>query len=393
MTKSGIIKIQRKAIKSIYISTYIPRRCGIATFTKDLTNAINLINPYALAEVMAMNKPEDNLEYPWEVKYKINQFELNTYLQAVDYINQSGANIIMLEHEFGIFGGHCGDYVIPFIESIKKPIITTFHTVVENPDSVCGQIIQRIARASKAVVVMMPESANRLAKYYHVPKRKIVIIPHGTPDLPYGAISEFKNKYKNRLVLGNINLISRNKGLEYTIQATAKIAKEIPNVLCLIVGQTHPEVIKKEGESYRNELISLARKLKISRNVLFINKYVSLDELVEWLKLIDYYVTPYLDPSQISSGALAYAVGAGKSCLSTPYLYAKEVLGEDRGTLIPFQDADAITNSILHLEKHPIIKKKKEKNTYEYGRLMTWSSVALQHLDLFQKIIDKTTVK
>lgn len=380
---------KRKPLRVIYVASYVPRKCGIATFTKDLTNAINMLNPYALSEIMALNRPEENLEYPWEVKYKIDWHDLNSYLQAAAYINQSGADVVMLEHEFGLCGGHEGDYIIPFVESIKKPLVVTCHTVIDDPESDYGKVLKRIVESASAVVVMMQESADKLVKKYGLPKGKIAVIPHGTPDLPYGAKSKYEKRFKNRLILGNINLISEVKGIEYSLEATAEIAKKIPSVLCLIVGQTHPTVLQQEGETYRQQLMALVKKLKITKNVRFINEYVTLEELIEWLKLMDYYVTPYLDPNQSASGALAYAIGAGKLCVSTPYVYSKEVLAKGRGVLVPFRDSKAIAEAILRMEKNSEEKMAVQKRAYDFGRLMTWSSVALQHLDLFGVVSKK----
>jgi glycosyltransferase involved in cell wall biosynthesis len=265
MNKNGIIKVERKVTRVIYVSSYIPKKCGIATYTKDLTNAINMLNPYALAEIMALNRPEEMLDYPWEVKYKINRDVLNSYLQAADYINRSGADVVMLEHEFGLCGGPAGDYIVPFVEQIKKPLVVTCHTIKDNPNSEYGNALKRIVVAADAVVVMLRKSADKLVHMYSVPKAKIAVIPHGTLDLPFKAVSSFKKRYKNRIILGNINLLSSSQGIEYSIKATAEIAKEHPNVLCLIVGQTHPDALRYEGEKYRNRLRSLVKKLGIEK--------------------------------------------------------------------------------------------------------------------------------
>ncbi|MDD5464562.1 MAG: glycosyltransferase, partial [Candidatus Moranbacteria bacterium] len=220
-------------------------------------------------------------------------------------------------------------------------------------------------------------------------KNKVVFTPHGTPDLPFNATEKAKKKkgLAGRYVLGNINLISESKGIEYTLEAVAEIAKKIPNVLALIVGQTHPGVIAQDGEKYRNSLKALIKKLKIKNNVKFVNKYVTLEELLDWLKAMDVYVTPYLDPQQSSSGALAYAIGAGKLCISTPYLYAKEVLKNGRGILVPFRNSKSIAEAVISTWEDSEKKKKIAKKAYDYGRLMTWSSVGLKHLDLFEAIL------
>lgn len=385
-----ILDKTEKTVKVIYVSSYIPRKCGIATFTKDLTNDINQLNPYALAEIMALNKNGEDLSYPWETKYKINQEELISFLQAAEYINQSSADIVCLQHEFGLFGGKCGEFVLPFIESIKKPLVSTLHTVVQDATSDCGNIIKRIIARSNAIIVMIKETKNRLVNDYGASDEKVVVIPHGTPDLPLVATEGFKKKKKlsGRMILGNINLLSSVKGIEDALQAVALIAKEFPNVLYLVIGQTHPNVLKYDGEKYRNSLKKIVKKLNIQDNVKFINEYVTLEELIEWLKIIDYYVTPYLDPQQSSSGGLAYALGAGKLCISTPYLYAKEALSNEKGVLVPFKNPEAIASAVINLVKNPEEKKKIEKEAYSYGRLMTWSNVALRHINLFRAILN-----
>src|SRR3989344_7499934 len=209
-----LITTKARAIRVIYVSSYIPRFCGIATYTKDLTNAINLLNPYALAEIMVLNRDIEKLEYPWEVKYKIEQDNLSTYLQAADYINRSGANLVCLEHEFGIFGGNNGEYVLPFIEAIKLPLVTTLHTVVADPTGVEGEILKRLIKKSLAVTVMLEKVKEKLVKDYKVPGERIVAIPHGTPDLPYSPTTSYKKKrhLSDRIILGNINLLTPSRG-------------------------------------------------------------------------------------------------------------------------------------------------------------------------------------
>jgi len=390
-----IIKQKRKIIKVVYISTYIPQKCGIATFTKDVTSAINLLNPSALAEIMAVVKEGEILEFPWEVKYKIFKNDLNSYLQAANYINNSECDLVLVEHEFGIFGGKCGEYLIPFLETIKKPKVMTCHTVIEDPKNEWGLVFQRLVGVVNSFIVMTQNSAKKLIDLYGINKNKITVIPHGTPDISYNSGEKYKKKRKltDRIILGNINLLSENKGIDYTIEAVAKIVKKYPKVLYFIIGQTHPGVLARDGEKYRNSLTKKIKKLGIKKNVRFVNKYLSSDELVEWLKIIDIYITPYLEKQQSCSGALAYAVGAGKSCISTKYLYAKEILGEGRGILVPFKSSEAISKAVLKILDNPEERKIMETKAYKYGRFMTWSSVALQHLDLFLEVIKKNGTK
>ncbi|TRZ51657.1 glycosyltransferase [bacterium] len=379
-----------RAIRVIYVSSYIPRYCGIATYTKDLTNAINLLNPYALAEIMVLNRAVEKLKYPWEVKYKIEQDNLSTYLRAAEYINQSGANLVCLEHEFGLFGGNNGEYIIPFIESLKIPLVTALHTVVANANSNEGEILKRLIKKSVAVTVMLEKVKIKLTNDYGVPRAKVVTIPHGTPDLPYSPTMAYKKKrnLSGRLILGNINLLTPSRGIEYSLEAVALIAKKYPNVLYAVIGQTHPVYVREYGESYRNFLKKKVKKLGIEKNVRFINKYLSLDELISWLKTIDFYLTTYLDPAQAASGSLAYAVGAGKCCISTPYLYAKEILADGKGVLVPFRNSRAIASAVIDLWDNQDKKNSMEGKAYQYGRLMTWSNVAFQYLELFRTILN-----
>ncbi len=384
-----VLSHQERPLNVIYVSSYIPRKCGIATYSKDLTSAINLLNSRSLAEILVVNYPDENIEYPWEAKFKITHDDLATYLAAADYVNQSQADIISLQHEFGLFGGECGEYILPFVEALTVPLVTTFHTVVDDTKSKQGEILRRIALKSDVIIVMMEDVAEKLIKHYGIPLEKIVVISHGVPDIAFNSSQSHKRKRQlaNRLVLGNINLLDDNKGLEYILEAVATIKKTIPEVLYVIIGQTHPDVIKRKGEVYRHSLKKKVRQLGIADNIRFVNEYLPLPEVVEWLKVIDIYITPYLDPQQVTSGALAYAIGAGKACISTPYIYSKEMLAQERGMLVPFRDAVAIAAAVIDLVQHPDKKHTIEINAYKFGRLMTWPNVAQRHLNLFRAIL------
>ena len=388
-----VLRKKSKSINGIYISSYVPRKCGIATYTKDLTRAINLINPYSKAEILALIRPEDKINYPPEVKFKINQHKIDSYIRAAEHINKSKADIVILEHEFGLYGGEFGAYIIKLIEMIKKPLIVTAHTVPDDANKGYGLVLKDVINFAEKIIVMMPESLHKLIKKYNCPKEKIEIIPHGVPDITLEPNDKYKKKrgLAGRLILGNINLLSEIKGLEFTIEALREIKKHFPGVLYLIIGQTHPVVLQGDGEKYRNFLKEKIKQNDLRGNVKFINEYISLDELIEWLKVIDIYITPYLDPQQSASGALAYAIGVGKVCISTPYLYAKEVLAEGRGIIVPFRNSQAIADAVLDICENPRKKSAIEKKTYKYGRLMTWYNVALQHLELFDEVICKYT--
>jgi len=386
-----VLRGQNKSIDAVYISSYVPRKCGIATYTKDLTLAINLINPYSKAKIMALIRPDDKIDYPPEVKFKINQYKIDSYIRAAQHINKSKADIVILEHEFGLYGGEYGEYIIKLIELLSKPLIITTHTIPDDPDKGYGLVLKDIINFAEKVIVMMPESIQKLIKKYNCPKEKIEIIPHGVPDIPLEPNDKYKKKkgLGDRIILGNINLLSTSKGLEYTIEALKEIKSHFNDVLYLIIGQTHPVVLKEEGEKYRNFLKEKIKQYDLQDNVKFINKYISLKDLIEWLKVIDIYITPYLDPQQSASGALAYAIGAGKVCISTPYLYAKEVLADERGIIVPFRNSQAIADAVIEICKNPQKKLAIEKKTYKFGRLMTWYNVALQHLKLFDEVIAK----
>jgi glycosyltransferase involved in cell wall biosynthesis len=386
-----VLRAKNKSINAVYISSYVPRKCGIATYTKDLTTAINHINPYSKAEIVALLRPEDMIDYPPEVKFKIKQYKIDCYIRAAQHINKSKADIVVLEHEFGLYGGEFGEYIIKLLELLSKPLIITTHTIPDDPGKGYGLVLKDVLKFAEKVIVMMPESIQKLIKKYDCPKEKIEIIPHGVPDIPMEPNDKYKKKkgLEGRVILGNINLLSTSKGIEYTIEALREIKKQFDNVLYLIIGQTHPVVLKEEGEKYRNFLKEKIKEYGLQENVKFINKYISLDDLIEWLKVIDIYITPYLDPQQSASGALAYAIGAGKVCISTPYLYAKEVLAEGRGVIVPFRNSQAIADAVIEICKNPQKKLDIEKKTYKFGRLMTWYNVALQHLNLFDEVIAK----
>lgn len=376
---------QERVARVIYVGSYIPRECGIATFTKDLTTAINVLNPLCLAEIMAIDENDTCREYPWEVKYRIKQEDLGSYDKAIEYINQSTADVVHLQHEFGIFGGQDGEYIVPFMERIEKPMVVTFHTVLEKPGEHRKKIVQEIARLSKAIVVMIGAAADRLEEVYGIDRSKVVVIPHGVPDIAYGPTQHYKNElgYENNMILSTFGLINPGKGVEYVINGLPEVVKIHPELKFLIIGATHPNLVKKEGEVYREKLIALVKENHLEKNVEFINRYLSLDEVIQYLRATDIYISPYLEPQQITSGTLAYALGAGRACISTEYLYAREVLARGRGKLIGFKDSKAVTKAVLELLENPEMCREIEKKAYSYGRTMIWSNVALKHLNLF----------
>ena len=386
---------RKREIRAVYISTYIPRKCGIATYTKDLTNAINILNPKYLAEIMALDNPLEPVEYPWEVKFRIHRDRLEDYLAAADYLNRSSTQIVSLQHEYGIFGGKWGNYILTLTERLKKPFVVTFHTVLADPPPLAREILRDLGQLSAAVIVMGKEAKKRVTEIYEVPEQKVVFIPHGVPDLTYGPTDQMKKALKlgEGLILSSSNLVSPSKGLEYAILAMPKILKKIPNARYFILGETHPLYKAYQGEDYRKKLEDLVAKLKLEKKVIFVNRYLSLHNLVNFLKATDIFLTPYTNPDQVTSGSLAYAVGAGKVCISTPYLYAQELLADGRGILVPFKNPKAIAEAVLEIASDKKKRKRIEKKAYAYGRQMIWANVALQHLDLFSLVLNRSNEK
>lgn len=398
MTKTTLasrLKATEPKIRAIYVSTYIPRECGIATFTKDLTNAINLLNPYSLADIVAIDDAQSGAEvrnYPWEVKYKINQEDLRSWIDAADYINQSGADVVMLEHEFGIYGGYQGEYAVPFIEAITKPVAVAFHTVIPEPTPKQREMVRRLCRRADAVVVMVNTAIERLVEAYGIKEDKIVVIPHGVPDITFGPTQGPKKKLKlgSHPLISSFGLLGPSKGYEYAINAMPAILAKNPKAKLLIIGQTHPVTLRYyKTDNYRQKLLRLVKKLGLENNVEFVNRYLSLDEIIDYLKATDVYITPFPNLDQITSGTLSYAIGAGKACVSTPYMYAKEVLDHERGLLVKPNDSADLAEKVTFLINHPRKRQAIAKNAYAYGRNMIWPSVALRHLDLFELIVQQ----
>jgi glycosyltransferase involved in cell wall biosynthesis len=390
-TLSKLLKQEQFSFRGIFVSTYIPRRCGIATYTKDLSNGINILNPTALSEIMAIDDDNEPVDYPWEVKFRIRKEREQDYLDAARYINKSSADYICLQHEYGIFGGTCGSYILSMVRHLQKPLITTFHTTLENPSSEQLYILRKIAQYSKACVVMIDEAASRLKTIYDVPEEKIVIIPHGVPDIPFSPSDLFKKNVdfaKNDFLIGSINLIAPNKGLEYVIEALPELIKINPNVKFVMIGQTHPIVKIKNGEQYRKSLHELIKKRNLQEHFIEIDQYVSLEDLISYLKALDIYVTPYTGLNQTSSGTLAYAIGAGKVCVSTPYIYAREVLANGRGILVEPKSSTSIVKEVGRVLQDKKYKAEIERKAYQFGRRMIWPHVALDYLNMVKYVLE-----
>ena len=381
-------------MKIAYISTYPPRECGIATFNQNLMRAINANFPARKSPleggfVVALNDSENlpEYEYPEEVKYIIRQNHQKDYIRAANYINTSSAYVCIMEHEFGIYGGESGIYILPLINRLEKPLISILHTILKEPSYVQRIIIREIAEQSSKIIVMSKRAVEFLTTIYDIPADKIQIIEHGVPDVEAPIDNPIKNlsQFKNHRVLLTFGLISRNKGLETVVNALPKIVEKHPDVMYVVLGNTHPGVIKNSGEEYRDHLKSLAAQLGVSKNLSFINKFVTEEELVDYLTACEIYVTPYLNEAQITSGTLSYAVGAGAAVVSTPYWHATELLDHNRGRLFDFKDTEALADIINELLDQERLLKELKENAYEYGLHLRWPVVGAEFIKVAQE--------
>ena len=370
-----------------YLSSFPPRECGIATFTKDLLGAITGIPAYKTPTVIAVNEKGAIYHYDKRVKCVIERDKIETYIQAAQYINSSDTRLVNLQHEFGLFGGHYGEHILSFFDAVKKPVVTTLHTVEPDFDPKAQAVLRKIVAKSEAIVVIV-DVAIGLLKKQNIPIKKYAVIPHGCPDIPVVNSEKIKASIglQGSFVISTFGLISRGKGIEYAIRALPHVIKRAPNAIYLVIGETHPEVRKNEGETYRKKLMRLVDVLGLENHVRFHNRFLSKRELIRYLQATDVYVSPFLSQGQISSGTLSYALGAGRAVVSTPYLHAEEALAEGRGVFCKFQDSQSIAegiNKLLNEELRASIQTK----AYEYSRKFVWSNVAKEYVKLFEKSI------
>lgn len=382
-------------MKIAYISTYPPRECGLATFNQNLIKAINsnFLNktPAQTSFVVALNNSENSHEYDYadEVSFVIRQNHQSDYTEAAKFINASNADACILQHEFGIYGGENGIYVLPFLNKLEKPLISILHTILKSPTFLQKVIIREIAKRSAKVVVMSKHAIRFLVDIYQIPEEKIQLIEHGVPDLEAPAINPVKElpELKGKRLLLTFGLLNRNKGLEIVIQALPKIAEQHPDVMYVILGNTHPEILKHSGEEYRESLKQLAVELNVDNHVTFLNKFVGEDELINYLTAADIYITPYLNKAQITSGTLSYAVGAGAAIVSTPYWHAQELLDNNRGRLFNFKDELGLASIVNQLLESPEKLNTLKKNAYQYGLALRWPKIGLQYINLVEKAV------
>src|SRR5262245_52826783 len=356
-----------KNLKVCFVGTYPPRHCGIATFTNDLQRSVQSAGERIHTNVISIKKPEERRSYPPEVFFEIRENQLRDYRLAAEYINFSGIDVVCLQHEFGIFGGPDGRYAIELLERLRRPVVTTLHTVLPEPDEGIREATLRIADASQYVVVLNSKAAPILQEIYGVPADKIKLIHHGVPDMPFVDPNFYKDKFgvEGRLVLLTFGLLSRNKGIEIMLDALSNLVAQHPNVVYIVLGATHPEVKRRDGEEYRLMLKRKVRELGLEENVLFYDRFVELEELCEFIGACDIYITPYHARDQIVSGTLAYAVGMGKAIVSTPYLYAEEILSSGRGKLVEFGNTDVMSQAVSQLIEKEAVRHRMRKRAYE----------------------------
>lgn len=373
------------------VGNYLPRRCGIATFTTDLCDAIHA--EFGATELLAIpvNDTDEGYVYPSRVRFELTEDSLATYRQAADFLNFSNIDLVCLQHEYGIFGGPSGAYILELLRRLKMPIATTLHTVLRKPNPDQLAVMEEITTLSDRIIVMSQNSADILQEVFHVPAEKIDLIPHGIPNLPFTDANFYKDGFgtEGKDVLLTFGLLSPNKGIENVIRALPKILSHHSNVVYMVSGVTHPHILRREGDKYRNYLQDLAKELGVEESVIFRNRFVSPQEMVELIGAADIYITPYKHKEQVVSGTLAYALSAGKAIISTPYLHAIELLANERGALVPFDDPEAIALKTIELLDDGTARHAMRKRAYLYARDMVWNRVAQKYMESFQRIYNE----
>lgn len=376
-------------VELVYLATSVPQKCGIATFTNDLATSISSEMGGLHYRVVALTAVYNGYDYPPQVTFEIRKNEIRDYARAAEYLNGSSAQLISLQHEFGIFGGEAGKYLSVLLTYLRKPIITTCHTVLKDPPKEYRESFERVIEFSDRLVTMSPTGVETLRSAYGVPESKIAMIHHGVPDVPFIDPNFYKDQFgvEGRTVLLTFGLLSPNKGIETALDALPPVVEKCPDIIYVVLGATHPEVKRHSGEEYRLSLERRARDLGLENHVVFYNRFLELSEIVEYICSCDIYLTPYLAREQITSGTLAYALGAGKAIISTPYWYAEDLLADQRGVLVDFGDTEELSQALIHLIEDSITRNRMRKKAYDYGRQMVWKEVARNYLSLFEDVL------
>jgi glycosyltransferase involved in cell wall biosynthesis len=370
------------------IGNYLPRQCGIATFTTDLCSAISAEYGNARLLALPVNDTDEGYDYPARVRWSLAQDDLTSYQEAAEFLNFNNIDMVCLQHEYGIFGGPAGSHVLHLLRRLKMPLVTTLHTVLREPDPNQLRVMEEIAELSDRLIVMSQLSSQFLQEIFKIPGGKIDMVPHGVPDLPFLDPNFYKDKFgvEGKAVLLTFGLLSPNKGIENVIQALPQILSRHKNVVYLVAGATHPHILRREGEKYRASLQALAKEVGVELQVMFHNRFVSPEEMVEFIGAADIYITPYRHEAQVVSGTLAYALGAGKAIISTPYWHAIELLDDRRGALVPFQNPGAIAQKTIELLDTPAIRHAMRKRAYLFAREMIWKRVAQGYMESFSRV-------
>lgn len=370
-----------------FVGDYVPRRCGIATFTDAICEAIAAEFPKTKCIVGSVNDREEGYDYPHRVRFEIAEQEIASYQRAAEFLNINNVEVLSVQHEFGIYGGDSGSHLLALLRDVRMPVVTTLHTVLQHPSLDQRAVMEELDRLSSRFIVMADRGRVLLESVYAISPEKIDLIPHGVIDLPFIDSNFYKDEFdvEGKTVLLTFGLLSPNKGIEMGIAAMPEILRENPNVVYIILGATHPHVIAAEGEKYRRKLEALARKLGVESQVIFHNRFVEIEELKAFIGAADIYLTPYLHEAQVTSGTLAYTFGAGKAIISTPYWHAQELLANERGILVPFSDSSAIASAVNSILAEPTRMTAMRKRAWKQGREMVWPVVARRYMESFAK--------
>lgn len=369
-----------------FLGNYLPRLCGIATFTHDLCEAVSASVPAAQCYAGAVNDRVEGYEYLSRVRFELLEKDLASYRRAADFLNFNNADVLCVQHEFGIYGGPAGSHLLALLKEVRMPVVTTLHTILHQPNAAQRKVMEELVQRSDRLVVMARKGAEILRETYEVSDAKVDVIPHGIPDIPFteSRFSKAQFGVEGRTVLLTFGLLGPGKAIEHVIEALPQIVQAHPNVVYLVLGATHPHLVAREGERYRLSLERLAEERGVNEHVIFYNRFVPPDDLAEFIGATDIYLTPYLDEAQITSGTLAYMFGAGKAVVSTPYWHAQELLAEDRGILVPFRNPGAIAQGVCEFLDHPQRMEKTRREAYRLGREMIWPAVAKRYLESFE---------
>jgi glycosyltransferase involved in cell wall biosynthesis len=377
-----------------FIGNHLPRRCGIATFTHDLHRAVSTARPGLETCVVAMNDTGGTYDYPAAVRFQVQDATIDGYAQAADFLNTAPFDVVCLQHEYGIFGGEAGGHIVELLNRLRMPVVTTLHTVLPTPTPAQRNVMGKIIARSTKIVVMAEKGRELLRSVHDVSPQKIEVIPHGIPDFPFLETHHAKTKFgfSGKTIILTFGLLSPSKGIETVIDAMPGIIKSCPNAVYVILGATHPNLVRAQGETYRDSLTTRVKELGIEDHVVFFNQFVDQATLLDFISMCDVYATPYLNEAQMTSGTLAYSFGLGKAVVSTPYWHARELLDDGRGILVPFGDSEAIGSEIAALLTNDVRRHAMRKRAYATSRSMTWAQTAKRYLAAFELALETSRI-